>query len=113
MVDFEAWPKSGPERAKAARDVAEAIRLDRWDVRCLSTTLSLAYVATGQVASCVLFAAPDLVHNAAGTLLVTEAGGEVTDTAGVRWTLSSRSLVCSAEANFHKQALNLLRASDR
>jgi myo-inositol-1(or 4)-monophosphatase len=110
IVDFGAWPTAGPEREKVATDVAEAISSDRWDVRCFSTTLSLAYVATGQVASCVLFAAPDLVHIAAGSLLVAEAGGEVTDIAGEPWTLGARSLVCSANEGFHAEIVHLVRA---
>ena len=54
IVDFEAWPKSGPERVQAARAMADAIARNRWDIRCFSTTLSLAKVATGQIAVCVL-----------------------------------------------------------
>jgi myo-inositol-1(or 4)-monophosphatase len=112
IVDFGAWPTSGPERDKAARDVAAAISSDRWDVRGFSTTLSLAYVATGQVASCVLFAAPDVVHIAAGSLLVAEAGGEVTDAAGERWTLRACSLICSANEDIHSEMLELLRTQE-
>jgi myo-inositol-1(or 4)-monophosphatase len=111
MVDFGAWPKSELERRKAARTVARAISLDRWDVRCFATTLSLAQVATGQVAGCVLFAASDLVHIAAGTLLVSEAGGRVTDAGGEAWTLGARSLVCTANKQFHGCVLELLRAN--
>lgn len=110
IVDFGAWPTIGPEREKAAADVAEAISSDQWDVRCFSTTLSLAHVATGQVASCVLFAAPDPVHIAAGSLLVAEAGGQVTDTAGAPWTLGARSLVCSANEEFHAEIVRLVRS---
>ena len=108
IVDFGAWPKAGPDRDRAAQSLAAAIAADRWDVRCFSTTLSLALVATGQVAACVLFAAPDVVHIAAGTLLVAEAGGQVTDTSGEPWTLGARSLVCSADERFHQSVLGLL-----
>jgi myo-inositol-1(or 4)-monophosphatase len=90
---------------------ATAIASDRWDVRCFSTTLSLALVATGRIAACVLFAAPDVVHIAAGTLLVAEAGGQVTDTSGEPWTLSARSLVCSADERLHQELLKLLDAN--
>lgn len=109
IVDFEAWPKVGPERDRAAHVVADAVALDRWDVRCFSTTLAVAHVATGQTTGCVLFAAPDLVHVAAGSLLVVEAGGQVTDAAGERWALGSTSLVCSANKHFHKEVLDLVR----
>jgi fructose-1,6-bisphosphatase/inositol monophosphatase family enzyme len=36
IIDFGANPKAGPDRDRAARVVAEAIRRDRWDVRCRS-----------------------------------------------------------------------------
>jgi myo-inositol-1(or 4)-monophosphatase len=110
IVDFEAWPKSRRAREGAARIAADAIASDRWDVRCLSTTLSLAYVATGQLAGCVLFAAPDLVHIAAGSLLVTEAGGRVTDLAGNPWSVGARSLVCTANDRLHGEILELIGA---
>ncbi len=108
ILDFGANPKAGPDRDRAARVVAEAIRRDRWDVRCLSTTLSLAYVAAGQIAGCVLFDAPNCVHTAAGTLLVAEAGGRVTDIAGAPWTLETCSLICSADEGFHREVLDVL-----
>jgi myo-inositol-1(or 4)-monophosphatase len=113
ILDFGANPKAGPDRDRAALAMAEAIRRDRWDVRCLSTTLSLAYVAAGKIAGCVLFDAPDCVHTAAGTLLVAEAGGRVTDTAGGPWTLLASSLVCSAEETFHQEVLDLIAPRNR
>ncbi len=112
VLDFGAWPTSEPERGRAARRLASAIRSDGWDVRSFSTSLSLAYVATGQIAGCVFFAAPDLVHIAAGSLLVTEAGGRATDTAGAAWTPSSLSLVCSADERVHDEILGLLNAEE-
>jgi myo-inositol-1(or 4)-monophosphatase len=111
IVDFGAWPRQGPERSQAANSVARAITLDRWDVRCFSTTLSLAQVATGQLAGCVLFASSDLVHIAAGTLLVDEAGGQVTDSVGEPWTIAAKSLVCAANERFHLEVLELLRTA--
>jgi myo-inositol-1(or 4)-monophosphatase len=110
IVDFGAWPKGGPERERAARQFGEGVQSDRWEVRCLSTTLSLVYVATGQIAGCVLFAAPDLVHIAAGSLLIAEAGGHVTDVNGTPWSLRSTSLVCSAGAALQRQILELVGA---
>jgi myo-inositol-1(or 4)-monophosphatase len=113
IVDLGAWPKEAPAREHAARHVAEAIRSDRWDVRCFSTTLSLAYVAAGQIAGCALFATPGLVHVAAGSLLVAEAGGPVTDAAGDPWTLDASSLVCAADEHFHEELLRLVRGDPR
>lgn len=108
VVDFGAWPKAEPDREKAARGLAEAIRMDRWDVRCLSTTLCLAYVASGQIAGCVLFSSPGLVHVAAGSLLVSEAGGRVTDLAGGPWTLGASSLVATANEHLHEELVGFV-----
>jgi myo-inositol-1(or 4)-monophosphatase len=113
VVDFGAWPKAEPDRDKAAREVAEAIRSDRWDVRCFSTTLCLAYVASGQIAACVLFSGPGLVHVAAGALLVSEAGGRVTDFAGEPWTLGASSLVATADERLHEEVLGLVGRAGR
>ncbi len=113
IVDLGAWSKSPAAREQAARGVAEAIRSDRWDVRCFSTTLSLAYVATGQIAGCALFATPGLVHVAAGSLLVAEAGGRVTDAAGEPWTLDASSLVCAADEHLHEELWKLVRGDQR
>ncbi len=110
ILDFGANPKAGTHRDAAALAVAEVIRRDRWEYRCLSTTLSLAYVAAGQIAGCVLFDAPDSMHTAAGTLLVTEAGGLVSNLEGEPWTIEAGSLVCSADATFHREVLELLAA---
>ena len=110
IIDFGACPKTSPDRDDAARTIGAAIARDRWDVRCFSTTLSLAFVATGQVAACVLFATPDLVHIVAGTLLVAEAGGRVTDITGKSWNLGARSLVCAANDRFHREVLELVSA---
>ncbi len=107
-VDYEAWPKQEPELGRAMQLFASAVQSDRWNVRSFSTTLSLAYVATGQLAGCVLFSSSDKVHVAAGSLLVAQAGGPVTDFAGRAWTLSSKSLVCSANDDIHKEILDLL-----
>lgn len=108
ILDFGSNPKAAPDRDCAALAVAEAIRRDRWDVRCLSTTLSLAYVAAGQIAGCVLFDPPGSVHTAAGTLLVAEAGGQVSNLDGEPWTIEARSLVCSADETFHREVLGLV-----
>ncbi|MGH8988297.1 MAG: inositol monophosphatase family protein [Acidimicrobiales bacterium] len=111
IVDFGAWPRSGPARERGARVLAAAIRADRWDVRCLSTTLALVYVAAGQIAGCVLLASLGLVHVAAGSLLVAEAGGFVTDLAGEPWILDSSSLVASSDERFHEDLLDLVHAA--
>ena len=42
---------SGTERERAALAAAASIRADRWDVRSLGTTLTLAYLAEGRIAA--------------------------------------------------------------
>jgi myo-inositol-1(or 4)-monophosphatase len=93
-------------REQAARFVAEAIRANRWELRALSTTLSLAYVAGGRVAAYVLFWT-SAVHAAAGSLLATEAGATVTEVDGRPWTIHSDSIVASATAALHAELLEL------
>jgi myo-inositol-1(or 4)-monophosphatase len=103
---------SGPRREHAARFAHEAIRADRWDIRNLSTTLSLAYVAAGRVAAYALFRGSSL-HTGAGTLLVSEAGGSISDIEGAPWTLRSDSLIASANPRLHRQLLDMVRATAR
>lgn len=101
---------TGARREQAARFAAAAIRADRWDVRSLSTTLSLAYVAAGRAAAYVVLVASPL-HVAAGTLLVAEAGGALSDIHGEPWTLGSDSVVASADPELHRDLLELLGSS--
>lgn len=110
VVDFGAFPAAGPAREVAGRTVAAAIRADRWDVRSFATTLGLAYLAAGKLAGYVLFQSPGAVHTAAGALLVTEAGGHLTDAAGMAWTPGARTLVCGSDQDVHRALLELVDA---
>jgi myo-inositol-1(or 4)-monophosphatase len=94
-VVIEGFPAAGPRRDGAARFLAEMVRADNWDIRSFGSTLSLAYLATGKVAACVLFGAPTL-HVAAGVALAREAGATVTDIGGRPWTTASASLLARA-----------------
>ena len=51
------------------------------------------------------------VHAAPGTLLVTEAGGVLTDIDGRPWALRSDSIVVSASAELHRELLEMVAAS--
>lgn len=102
---------SGRRREWAARFVAAAIRADRWDIRSLGTTLALGYLACGRTAGYALFWT-SAVHAAAGSLLVTEAGGLVTDLDGVAWTVDADSIVASADAPLHELVVALLRDAE-
>ena len=105
-IVIEDGRSTGDRRDRAAHFVARAIRADRWDFRLLGTTLSLAYLAAARVSAYVLFLGSS-VHTAAGTLLVTEAGGRLTDIEGHPWTIHSDSLLATATPNLHTQLLHL------
>jgi myo-inositol-1(or 4)-monophosphatase len=93
-------------RERAAAAVAAAIRAFRWDIRALSTTLALPYVAVGRVAAYVLFWTSAL-HVAAGAVLAEEAGATVTDVDGRPWTVDSDSIVAAATPELHAELLAL------
>ncbi len=97
-------------REQAARFTAAAIRADRWDVRSLGTTLASPYVAAGRISAYVLFWI-SAIHAGAGSLLVTEAGGTLSDIDGRPWTIRSDSLVGSANPDLHEELLELARAA--
>ncbi|HEV8440380.1 MAG TPA: inositol monophosphatase [Methylomirabilota bacterium] len=99
-------------RERAAQFAARAIRADRWDVRSLGTTLALSYLAAGRISAYVLFWA-SAIHTAAGSLLVTEAGGTLSDIDGRPWTTHSDSVVASANPDIQEQLLNLARIAKR
>jgi myo-inositol-1(or 4)-monophosphatase len=102
----------GARRAQAAAFFAAAIRADRWDFRSFGTTLSLPYLAAGRIAACGLFST-SAVHSAAGSLLVTEAGGVLTDVDGNPWTIASSTLLASATQVLHDELLALASAHGR
>ena len=73
-----------------------------------SAALHLAYVAAGRL---TVFYECDLSSwdLSAGSLLVREAGGKVTDTRGIEYTLSTRDILASnGGLNIHNQIVDLL-----
>ena len=109
-IVVEDGKSAGARREHAARFTADAIRADRWDFRSLGTTLALPYVAAGRVSAYVVFVVTS-THTAAGSLLVAEAGGTVSDTDGRPWTLQSDSIVASGTRDLHHELLQLARAT--
>ena len=109
-IIVESGTAAGPSREHAARFAHDAIRGDRWDIRNLSSTLSSAYVAAGRMAAYVLFSGSAL-HTGAGTLLVAEAGGTVSDIEGAPWTVRSDSLLASANPELHAELLHMAQAT--
>jgi myo-inositol-1(or 4)-monophosphatase len=97
---------NGRRRDQAAEFFAAVVRTDRWDLRTLSSTLSLAYLAAGRVSAYAIFYVT-AVHSTAGVLLATEAGAVVTDIEGGRWTLESDSLLAAADGELHADLLAL------
>jgi len=104
IIVIEEGGCDGPRRERAARGTAAAIRADKWDMRALSTTLSLPYVAASRVAAYVVFQIPGL-HAAAGSLLAAEAGAVVSDIDGRPWTVGSDSIIAAASPGLHADLL--------
>jgi myo-inositol-1(or 4)-monophosphatase len=105
-IVIEDGKSKGSRRARAARFTAAAMLADRWDFRSLGTTLASPYVAAGRIAAYVVFWVSAL-HAGAGSLLITEAGGTVSDIDGRPWTIDSDSLVGSANSRVHEELLRL------
>jgi myo-inositol-1(or 4)-monophosphatase len=51
------------------------------------------------------------VHAGAGSLLVAEAGGVLSDVDGRPWTIRSDSIIASADPSLHRELLDLARAA--
>jgi myo-inositol-1(or 4)-monophosphatase len=86
-----------------------AIKADRWDLRMLSSTLSMAYVASGRLAAYLLFEISSPVHIAAGALLCQEAGAVVTDAGGNPWTVEYDSILAAGSPELHADIAALIR----
>jgi myo-inositol-1(or 4)-monophosphatase len=107
-VAIEPARSAGPRREHAAAVIAELIRANRWDFRSLASTLSMAYVAAGRMSAWAVFLTDSPVHCAAGSLVVAEAGGVVSDIDGATWSTGSESCVASAHAGLHAELLELI-----
>jgi fructose-1,6-bisphosphatase/inositol monophosphatase family enzyme len=102
---------SADRRSLAARFTAAVIQADRWDFRSFGSTMSLASVAAGRASGYVTFWLDSAVHAAAGSLLVAEAGGVVSDIGGDQWRLESDSILATASPSLHSDVLSLIAAS--
>jgi fructose-1,6-bisphosphatase/inositol monophosphatase family enzyme len=109
-VVIEEGKSKGEARLHAARLMAGVVSADRWDFRSFGTTLALPYLAAGRISAyVVLFVTP--LHVAAGNLIVTEAGGVVSDINGAPWTLASDTLLAAANASVHEDLLRIARTA--
>ncbi|MDD5031836.1 MAG: inositol monophosphatase family protein [Patescibacteria group bacterium] len=97
-----------PKAIKKAIAYYTKQKLSGLDCRQLgSAAIELAYVACGRVESIVI---PG-THSwdvAAGSLLVQEAGGKVTDFSGRKWNLENKNIAAS-NGQVHKNILNVLK----
>ena len=107
-IVIEDGKSKGNRRERAAQFIAGAIRADRWDFRSLGTTLASPYLAAGRISAYIVFWV-SAIHAGAGSLLVTEAGGTLSDIDGRPWTIRSDSLVASAHPDLHEVLLELAR----
>ena len=107
-VAVEAARSAGRRRAQAAAFIADLIRADDWDFRSLASSLSLGYLAAGKLAAWVIFGTDGPEHCAAGSLLVAEAGGIVTDLAGAPWSVAADSCLAAADDGLHAELRALL-----
>jgi myo-inositol-1(or 4)-monophosphatase len=110
IIVIEDATTKGDRRERVAGFTAAVIRADRWDFRSFGTSLSLSYLAAGQIAAYVLFSS-SAVHFGAGSLLVTEAGAILTDIDGRPWTIRSDSAIVSASSDLHRVLLELARTA--
>lgn len=111
-IVIEDGKSTGARREYAAQFIAAAIRADRWNFRSLGTTLALSYMAAGRISAYVVFWA-SAIHTGVGSLLVTEAGGTLSDIDGRPWTIHSDSVVVSANPDLHQELLDLARSASR
>jgi myo-inositol-1(or 4)-monophosphatase len=94
---------------RTATLAADAEFTARFRVRVVSTSLALAWVATGQRAAYISDGSfVDNVHFAAGIALCEAAGCSVTDLRGGTWNRAGAGLVAAADARTHATLLALL-----
>jgi len=106
IILIEDSHSEGPRREWVARFAADVLRSERWEIRSLSSTLSLPYAAAGRAVAYLLFLA-DGLHAAPGVLLAAEAGAAISDLEGGPWTLRSDSIVAACDEQVHGEMLAL------
>lgn len=108
-LDLGYLPSWGrPERA--ARIAGEMIRRNRFALRVISSSLTLAQQARGALCGNVVEEAKpwDL---AAGALLLTEAGATVADLRGEPWSIGSAGLVSGSTPAIHAELVESVAAA--
>lgn len=95
---------------KAATLAADAEFAARFRPRVVSTSVALAWVATGQRAAYITDGdVRDSMHFAAGLAICEAAGCTVTDLRGGVWGSGATGLIAAADAETHAALLSLVR----
>jgi myo-inositol-1(or 4)-monophosphatase len=104
-------PFPNAETFRAVHLLGDARFIDVFRPRVVSTSMALAWVATGQRAAYVTDGDPrNSVHFAAGIALCEAAGCVVTDLAGSSWDDGAGGLLVAADAETHAQLLDIVKS---
>ena len=104
-------PFPGAPSFLAARLLADAVFIERFRPRVLSTTLALAWVAAGRRAAYVTDGhLRDSVHFTSGIALCQAAGCVVTNLAGQDVHTGVQGLIAAADAETHRELVELVAA---
>jgi fructose-1,6-bisphosphatase/inositol monophosphatase family enzyme len=101
-------PSASPQPNFGANLAIRALASGEWNVRVLSTSLALPYLAAGKLAAAVYSRVGVPVHFAAGLLVAEEAGARITDADGADWDLHSSVYVVTASDLLHRDLMELI-----
>lgn len=110
ILVLEPGRRTGAEAVRRAGVIAGVLHNGTWELRTLGSTVHLAYLAAGRVAGVWHPNTSASLHFAAGALVASEAGAQVTDEEGRPWTLQSTSLVAAATRDVHAAMLAFVAA---
>jgi len=112
LVDLNLDPPFPNARAfRAVELLADSRFANSFRPRVVSTSIALAWVATGQRAAYVTDGDPrGSVHFAAGIALCQAAGCIVTDLDGLRWDRGAGGLLVAGDAETHAQLLGIVKS---
>jgi len=73
--------------------------------------MDLVYIANGKFSARIKPKGPDPYGYGAGSIIVTEAGGKITDTKGNKWTLTSNGAIAT-NGKIHEKILKALKENN-
>jgi myo-inositol-1(or 4)-monophosphatase len=103
--------KPGMRPDVGAELMRSLIVANTWDLRLLSSTISLAYLACGKIAGYLLLEVSSPVHIAAGALLAEESGCLVTNIEGQPWTVADPTILATPSPQIQRDLLDLIAAT--